>query len=31
VLLTVVASLRTAWHPLWFIAAGALLGLAGLV
>lgn len=31
VLLTVIANLRTAWHPLWFIAAGALLGLAGLV
>lgn len=28
---TVVANLRTKWHPLWFIGAGAILGLAGLV
>lgn len=28
---TVVANLRTKWHPLWLIAAGALLGLLGVV
>lgn len=28
---TVVASLRTKWHPLWLIGLGALLGLFGLV
>lgn len=28
---TVAASLRTKWHPLWLIAAGALLGLLGLL
>lgn len=28
---TVVASLKTRWHPLWFIVAGALLGALGLV
>jgi len=28
---TVLANLRTKLHPLWFIAAGALLGLCGLV
>jgi chromate transporter len=28
---TVVATLKTKWHPLWFIGAGALLGLLGLV
>jgi chromate transporter len=30
-LATVVLVLRTRWHPLWLIAAGALAGLAGLV
>lgn len=28
---TVAANLRTKWHPLWLIAAGALLGLLGLL
>jgi len=28
---TVIANLRTKWHPLWLIGAGAVLGLAGLV
>jgi hypothetical protein len=28
---TVGLVLRTRWHPLWLIAAGALVGLAGLV
>ncbi|MGB8300158.1 MAG: chromate transporter, partial [Azonexus sp.] len=28
---TVVANLRTKLHPLWFIAAGATLGLSGLI
>jgi chromate transporter len=31
VVVTVVANLRSKLHPLWFIAAGAALGLAGLV
>ena len=31
VLATVMANLRLKLHPLWFIAAGAALGLAGLV
>ncbi len=31
VALTVLANLRTKWHPLWFIAVGAGLGLLGLV
>ena len=29
--LTLLANLRTRWHPLWFIAVGAALGLLGLV
>jgi hypothetical protein len=28
---TVLASLKTKWHPLWFIAIGAGFGLLGLV
>ncbi len=31
VLVVVVLNLRTRWHPLWFIAAGALAGLLGWV
>jgi chromate transporter len=31
VLIVVVLNLRTRWHPLWFIAAGALAGLLGWV
>ena len=31
VALTLLANLRTRWHPLWFIAVGAALGLLGLV
>ena len=31
VLAVVALSLRTRWHPLWFIALGALLGGLGLV
>lgn len=31
VALTLLANLRTRWHPLWFIAVGATLGLLGLV
>ena len=30
-LLAVVLGLRTSWSPLWLIAAGALVGMAGLV
>ncbi|MDR0775709.1 MAG: chromate transporter [Azonexus sp.] len=28
---TAVAAVRTRWHPLWFIAAGAILGASGLL